>query len=131
MFDNLTSNIRFADGAYATITQSLAGFGHHLVVEVAGPTGAIRATWSGADAASAAPAFDLLVGPAGMDPPRRIELTGNSGEVFELEEQIRQTVKAFRARRTLVSGEAARKPVAVCLAAERSVREGREIELNL
>ncbi len=38
---------------------------------------------------------------------------------------------AFRERRTLVSGEDARKRIAVCLAAERSVREAQEIELEL
>jgi myo-inositol 2-dehydrogenase/D-chiro-inositol 1-dehydrogenase len=53
-----------------------------------------------------------------------------SGEVFELEEEIRRTVEAFRARCTLVSGEVARKPVLVCLEAERSASEGREIELS-
>jgi myo-inositol 2-dehydrogenase/D-chiro-inositol 1-dehydrogenase len=130
MFDNFTSTIRFADGAYATITQSLAGFGHHLVVELTGTEGAIRATWSGADAASATPTFDLLVGPAGMDPPERIELTGNSGEVFELEEQIRLTTQAFAAGRTLVGAREAAKSVIVCLEAERALREGREVPLS-
>jgi len=130
MFDNFTSTIRFAGGAYATITQSLAGFGHHLVVEVAGTAGAIRATWSGADAASEAPAFELLVGPAGLDPPERIELEGNSGEVFELAEQIRRTTAAFAAGRTLVGAREAAKSVIVCLEAERAVREGREVPLR-
>jgi myo-inositol 2-dehydrogenase / D-chiro-inositol 1-dehydrogenase len=131
MFDNFTSTIRFAEGAYATITQSLAGFGHHLVVEVAGTAGAIRATWSGADAASETPVFELLVGPAGMTPPERIALTGNSGEVFELEEQIRLTTQAFAAGRTLVGAREAAKSVIVCLEAERAVREGREVPLKL
>src|SRR6266540_1254338 len=53
-----------------------------------------------------------------------------SGERFELEEELRQTVTAFRERRPLVSGEEARKRVAVCLEAERSLRERREVPLN-
>jgi myo-inositol 2-dehydrogenase/D-chiro-inositol 1-dehydrogenase len=130
MFDNFTSTIRFGGGAYTTITQSVAGFGHHLVVEVAGSTGGIRATWSGADAASETPAFELLVGPAGMDPPRRIELQGRSGEVFELEEEIRLTTAAFAAGRTLVDAREGAKAVIVCLEAERAVREGREVPLS-
>jgi myo-inositol 2-dehydrogenase/D-chiro-inositol 1-dehydrogenase len=129
MFDNFTSTIRFADGAYATISQSLAGFGHHLVVEVAGTSGAIRATWSGADAASETPAFDLLVGPPGMAAPERIALEGQSGEVFELEEEIRRTTEAFAAGRTLIGAREAAKSVIVCLEAERAVREGREVAL--
>ena len=53
-----------------------------------------------------------------------------SGEVFELEEQIRRTVEAFRERRALVPGAEARKRIVVCLEAERSVREGREVDLS-
>jgi myo-inositol 2-dehydrogenase / D-chiro-inositol 1-dehydrogenase len=52
-----------------------------------------------------------------------------SGELFELETQLAQAVVAFRERRPLVSGKEARKRVIVCVEAERSLREGREIPL--
>jgi myo-inositol 2-dehydrogenase / D-chiro-inositol 1-dehydrogenase len=39
-------------------------------------------------------------------------------------------VKAFRARRPLVSAEEARKRIIVCLEAERAVAEAREIALK-
>ena len=54
---------------------------------------------------------------------------GASGELFELETQLAQAVVAFRERRPLVSGEEARRRVIVCVEAERSLREGREIPL--
>lgn len=129
MYDNFSSVLTFADGAYATITQSLAGFEHHLVLEITGDGGALRSWWSGGDARALAPAFELMLLRQGADTPELIELE-RSGEVVELEEEIRQTVAAFRARRTLVSGEEARKRIVVCLAAERSVSEGREIRLE-
>lgn len=53
-----------------------------------------------------------------------------SGELFELEAQLAQSVVAFGERRPLVSGEEARKRVIVCVEAERSLREGREIPLT-
>jgi myo-inositol 2-dehydrogenase/D-chiro-inositol 1-dehydrogenase len=53
-----------------------------------------------------------------------------SGELFELETQLAQAVAAFRERRPLVSGEEARKRVIVCVEAERSLREGREVSLR-
>ena len=53
-----------------------------------------------------------------------------SGELVELEEQARQVVTAFAERRVLVSGEEARKRIVVCLAAEQSLREAREIPLR-
>jgi len=53
-----------------------------------------------------------------------------SGELFELETQLAQAVTAFRERRPLVSGEEARKRVIVCVEAEHSLREGREVSLR-
>ena len=130
MLDNLTSSIRFKNGEIACVTQILSGFGHHLVVEISGSRGAIRATWSANDAASEQPAFDLWMGPVGMTPPTRIALEGQSGEVFELAEQIRLTVEAFAAGRPLLGVREGRKAVVVCLEAERSVTEGKEIALQ-
>jgi myo-inositol 2-dehydrogenase / D-chiro-inositol 1-dehydrogenase len=53
-----------------------------------------------------------------------------SGEVFELDQQLAAAVEAFRAGRPIVSPEAARKRIVVCLEAERSLRDGREIALQ-
>jgi myo-inositol 2-dehydrogenase/D-chiro-inositol 1-dehydrogenase len=129
MYDNFSSVLTFPGGRYATITQSLAGFEHHMVLEITGDDGALRSWWSGGDARSLAPTFALSLMRSAASEPETLEL-GRSGEVFELEEQIRRTVEAFRARCTLVSGEAARKPIVVCLEAERSASEGREIQLS-
>jgi len=128
MYENFSSHLRF-DGAYAAITQTLAGFGHHMVVEMAGDDGALRATWSGAEAASDRPSFDLWVKRAGSDEAAPVALEGASGELFELEEEIRLTLEAFRQGWTLVGPEEARKSVVVCLEAERALREGREVAL--
>jgi hypothetical protein len=48
----------------------------------------------------------------------------------ELGEQGRQVVAAFAERRPLLGGEEARKRIVVCLAAEESLRDGREVALR-
>jgi hypothetical protein len=53
-----------------------------------------------------------------------------SGEVYELDEQLRLTVHALRERRPLVSAEESRKRVLCCLAAESSLLENRDVELD-
>ena len=53
-----------------------------------------------------------------------------SGELVELGAQAREVVGAFARRRPLVSGEEARKRIVVCVAAEESLRKGREIALR-
>jgi myo-inositol 2-dehydrogenase/D-chiro-inositol 1-dehydrogenase len=130
MFDNFTSWLAFSGGAYATVTQSLGGFGHHLLLEIAGSAGAIRSWWSAADARSERPQFRLEVQRAGATAPQPVEVP-ESGELFELAAQIREVAAAFAEGRTLVSAEAGRRAVVVCLEAERALREGREVPLLL
>lgn len=129
MFDNFSALLRFPGGRYAVITQTLAGFEYHHTMEVVGLEGAIRAWWSGAMDRTREPAFELKVQRRDEAEPERIALE-RSGEVFELEEELASIVAAFRERRPLVSGEEARKRVIVCVQAERSLREGRELPLT-
>ena len=134
MFDNVSVLLRYTSGAYATVNQSVAGFEHHLVVEVAGAEGAIRTSWSGTMDRDHDAQFELRVQPRGFPFERGVReceiLTiAKSGEVYELTEQIRLTAQAFEERRALVSAIEARKRVLVCLAAERSLAENREIGL--
>jgi myo-inositol 2-dehydrogenase/D-chiro-inositol 1-dehydrogenase len=129
MSDNFSAILRFPGRLYAVVTQTLGGFEYHKVMEVAGTEGAIRGWWSGSMDRTREPTFDLRVQRRGEAQGATIPLEP-SGEVFELEEELRQTVVAFRERRPLVSGEEARKRIIVCREAERSLREGREVPLR-
>jgi myo-inositol 2-dehydrogenase/D-chiro-inositol 1-dehydrogenase len=136
MYDNFSALLRFAGGAYATITQSVAGFEHHLVIEVTGTEGAVRTAWSGAMDRDHHPVFDYRVQPKGFAFERGVRESEHhdiaaSGEVYELTEQIRRTVEALAARKPLVSGQESRKRVICCIEAERSIREAREVALDL
>ncbi len=129
MDDNFSTIVRFPGSLYAVITQTLAGFEHHHVMEVVGAEGSIRTWWSGTMDRTLHPTFELKVQRRGRSAPETLSLPP-SGEVFELEEQLTRTVAAFRQGRPLVSGEEARKRVLICLEAEHSLREGREISLK-
>jgi myo-inositol 2-dehydrogenase/D-chiro-inositol 1-dehydrogenase len=135
MYDNVSVLLRYAGGAYVTVNHSVAGFEHHLVLEIAGAEGAIRTHWSGTMDRDHSAAFDLRVQPKGFPFERGVRecerLTiAKSGEVFELTEQIRLTAEAFAAHRALVTAAEARKRVLICIAAERSLQENRELELS-
>lgn len=129
MSDSLAVTVRFPGSVYAVLTQTVAGFEYHLAVEVVGTDGAIRSWWSGSLDRTRHPACELKVTRRGRAEPEALPVDA-SGELFELEEQLRQIVGAFQHRRPLVSAEEARRAVALCLAAERSVREGREIAVG-
>ncbi|HYF56662.1 MAG TPA: Gfo/Idh/MocA family oxidoreductase [Salinarimonas sp.] len=129
MYDNFSAVMRWRSGAYAIVTQSLAGFEHHHVVEVVGREGALRTWWSGTMDRTLTPAHEFKIQRRGRDACEIVEL-GRSGEVFELREELALTVEAFRAGRPLVSAEEARKRIVVCLEAERAVADGREVALD-
>ena len=135
LHDNVSIVLRYAGGAYVTINHCVAGFEHHVVLELAGAEGALRTHWSGTMDRDDNAAFDLRVQRRGFAFERGVreceQLTiARSGEIYELTEQIRLTAEAFTARRALVPAIEARKRVLVCLAAERSLLEDREVELT-
>ena len=129
MYDNFSAVMRWPSGAYAVVTQTLAGFEHHHVIEVVGREGALRSWWSGAMDRTADPRHEMKLQRRGQSSSEVVAI-GPSGEIFELEEELAATVRAFEAGRVLVSAEEARKRVVVCLEAERAVAEGREIALR-
>ena len=135
MSDNVSVLLRFAGGAYVTLNHSVAGFEHHLVLELTGMDGALRTHWSGTMDRDHKAQFDLRVQPRGFAFERGVResehiVITQSGEVYELTEQIRLTAEAFKARRSLVPAVEARKRVLLCHEAERSLREDREIALD-
>jgi myo-inositol 2-dehydrogenase/D-chiro-inositol 1-dehydrogenase len=129
MYDNFSAVMRWRKGAYAVVTQTLSGFEHHHVVEIAGSEGSVRTWWSGTMDRTFEPRHELKIQRRGQKHCEIVEL-GPSGEVFELEEELAMTVAAFEKGKPLVSAEEARKRIIVCLEAERALAEGREIALS-
>ena len=124
----LTATLQFPGGRYAVVTLTLAGFEYHLGCEVIGAEGALRAWWSGGMDRTRQADFGLTVRRRNANAPAAVPL-GVSGELFELEEELRQTVAAFREHRPLVSADEAKKAVVICLAVEDALRHGRKIRL--
>ena len=129
MYDNFSAMIRWPGQLYGLVTQTLGGFEHHQVMEVVGTDGSIRTWWSGTMDRTLHPVFELKVQSRGREQCETLELPP-SGELFELEEELKRAVTAFEERKPIVSGEEARKRVLICIEAEKSLRDGREVELK-
>ena len=129
MSDNFTSILRWPGSLYAVVTQTLAGFEHHHIMEIVGSEGSIRTWWSGTMDRTWEPVFEIKVQRKGQDACETLSVPP-SGELYELEEELRRAVEAFRDRKPIVSGEEARKRIIVCLEAERSLAEGKELALK-
>jgi len=129
LYDNFSSVLKFPGGSYALITQTLCGFEHHLFVEIVGSEGSIRSTWSGAMDRTREPRFDLKLQGKGREACEEVPIE-ISGELFELQEEIRAAAELFARGKAFYPPEEGRKVVIICLEAERSLRENREIPLS-
>ena len=129
MFDAFTATMTFADGSYAVFSQCLAGFEHSLVLELAGDRGAIRTWWAGAMDRTDTPDFELKLQRAGAE-AAEIVAVEKSGEVFELEEQLRRLLVEVPSGTPLVSARDALPSLKICLEIERALAERRAIPLR-
>jgi myo-inositol 2-dehydrogenase / D-chiro-inositol 1-dehydrogenase len=94
LYDNFSAMFRYANGAYAVVSQTLAAFEHHQTVKVAGSKGAMWAGWSGALDRTLQPTFFLKVFDG--EKLEEVKFEKQSGEVFELREQIGRCVQMVR-----------------------------------
>lgn len=128
---NLTATVTYASGAFFTVTQLLSGFEHHCALDVGGTDGAIRAWWSGADARITEPVAGLSIRRAGSETPERHAFP-SSGELFELKENLRQSLAAIAAGGVPPTPLAdAARAVRVCLAVEEACRTGGVVGLGV
>jgi len=129
LHDNFSALVRHASGAYAVVSQTLAAFEHHQTVKVAGTRGAIWAAWSGALDRTLEPTFSLRVFDGEKVENARIQK--QSGEVFELREEIAMMARCVRDRTPpAATGEDGLWSVGLCLAAEESIRQRRAVALT-
>jgi myo-inositol 2-dehydrogenase / D-chiro-inositol 1-dehydrogenase len=126
--ENLVTTLEWADGSTAVLSQCLAGFEHHSLLELAGTQGAIRTWWSGTLDRTLTPTFELKAkrGPTPVD----IVAVPQSGEVFELEEILRRAYAGFHSGVSILPPNDVRASIAVCLAAQEAYRKGAAIELG-
>jgi myo-inositol 2-dehydrogenase/D-chiro-inositol 1-dehydrogenase len=128
LIDNFTAVLEWSDGSLAVLSQCLSGFEHHTALEIAGERGSARTWWSGAMDRTLHAEFALKI-KRGDAEPESIAIP-QSGEVFELEENLRQALAGFRQGRSVLPPEQARHAIEVCLAAEQACRSGERVELG-
>jgi myo-inositol 2-dehydrogenase/D-chiro-inositol 1-dehydrogenase len=118
--DNFSAMLRFPNGGYAVISQTLAGYEHHQVAKLTGTRGALCASWSGAMDRTLHPAFSLKYFDG--EKLQDIPLTKITGEVYELEEELANLAAAARGGALrCATGLDGRWSVAMCLKAQESV----------
>ena len=99
------------------------------MVEIVGSEGAIRSAWSGAMDRTLEPQFSLKLQRKGRESAEEVPVE-ISGELFELQEEIKKAAALFAGGQAFYAPEEGRKVVIICLEAERSLRENREISLR-
>ena len=129
LHDNFSAIMHFSGGAYAVVSQTLAAFEHHQTVKLTGTKGALWASWSGAKDRTRHPTFSLRAFDG--NEVTTVQIDKPTGELFELEDQIERFVHAIREGKQLhCTAEDGRWSVAMCLAAEESVRRGSTVSMK-
>lgn len=129
LFDNFSAMFRYANGAYAVVSQTLAAFEHHQTVKIAGTKGAIWSAWSGVMDRTAEPSFFLKVFDG--EKLENVTLAKQSGEVFELREEIARCARMVRGEaEPAATGRDGLWSTSLCLVAEESIRQGRPLPVG-
>lgn len=124
--DNFSAVMSYANGAYAVITQTLSAFEHHQTAKITGTKGALWASWSGAMDRTRHPTFFLKAFDG--ETVENVQIERTAGELFELEDQIAMLVRSIRDEGPIAcSGFDGMMSVAMCVAAQKSVDEGRPV----
>jgi myo-inositol 2-dehydrogenase/D-chiro-inositol 1-dehydrogenase len=129
LYDNFSAMFRYANGSYAVVSQTLAAFEHHQTVKVSGTHGALWAGWSGALDRTLEPTAFLKVFDGNT--LETVPLARQSGEVFELREEIAQCIDMVRhGTRPIATGQDGLWSAGLCLLAESSIRQHRPLPLH-
>ena len=129
LYDNFSAMFKYPNGAYAVVSQTLAAFEHHQTVKVAGTKGAIWAGWSGALDRTLEPMCFLKVFDG--EKLEEVKLAKQSGEVFELREEIARCVQMVRGEaEPAATGEVGLWSAGLCLLAEESIRQKRPLPVG-
>jgi myo-inositol 2-dehydrogenase/D-chiro-inositol 1-dehydrogenase len=128
LLDNFSALVNFPRGRFAVIAQTLAGWEHHQTAKLTGTAGAMIASWSGATDRTFAPTFRLQL--MREEKVEDVTIARPSGEVYELVDEITRMVQAVRDGAPVAcTGVDGRWSVAMCLAAEESLRLGRPVPI--
>jgi myo-inositol 2-dehydrogenase / D-chiro-inositol 1-dehydrogenase len=129
LHDHFTATIGFADGGFAVVVQTLSAFGHHQTVKVSGSEGTIWAHWSAPDARDPKPMFSLRYGLA--ETIEEVAFEKSTGELLELADEVAAFVQSIQTGQPPpCTGRDGRWSALLCLAAEESARQGRELSLT-
>ena len=124
--DNLDVRLSFAGGARAMVTRTIAGFEHHVRCDLNAEDGALRARWDGRQDTDEDPTVSLWTQDA--DGIRTVPVPQRTGHAFDLPRQTAAFLRAVTEGTPVpADGHDGRVAVALCVAVERSIREGSSV----
>ena len=129
LYDNFSAMFKYPNGSYAVVSQTLAAFEHHQTVKVSGTKGALWAGWSGELDRTLEPTAFLKVFDG--EKVEDLTLTKQSGEVFELREEIAQCIDMVcSGKKPIATGLDGLWSAGLCLVAEESIRQGKPLPVG-
>jgi myo-inositol 2-dehydrogenase / D-chiro-inositol 1-dehydrogenase len=128
-YDNMSFVLSFSGGVYAAVNQTLIAWGHHSSARIMGTKGSLFAYWHGAEDESTQPEYGIELFDGESNRP--VAVSGTPGEFFEISMEVDEMVRALKGGTpvALATPTEGRRAVALCTAAETSIREGHTVTL--
>jgi len=129
--DSLLLSTEHEDNVVGSLFFSMAGFGYEFSIEVVGTGGATRGYTVGGHFLWSPEAKEsrLLYKPKSGE-LQEIKIDGNVGELWDLKREIQLWIKCIKKdKNPVVTGEMGKATIAVCEAAEKSVKTGKPVRL--
>jgi len=127
LIENFCTTIQFSNGAFGVLFYTVGAYKNYITAKIVGEEGALWAYW-GEGKNNLSPEFFLEYGKE--RDKQRIAIEGLPGEVFDLESEIKQVIRAVQEGGPVpATGEDGREAVRLCLAAARSLESGATVEL--
>lgn len=128
--ENFAAFINFSDGAFITVTRTVASFHFRVRFAFTGSEGTLEATWQAPRDRSPDPVARMQLFRFGDDAPQEIAVEQNTGHVHDLPREIVAFVAAIQGATPVQTGLDARRAVYLCQAAAESLKTGGPVELD-
>jgi myo-inositol 2-dehydrogenase / D-chiro-inositol 1-dehydrogenase len=129
--ENLTALVGYEDGAYVSISRTVASFDFRIRISFTGSEGTLEATWSAPTDRDPNPVATLTLFRFGDAAAQNIEVEQKTGHVYDLpRETAAFAAAALGGAPPFMSGLDGRRAVYLCQAASESLKSGQSVKLD-
>jgi myo-inositol 2-dehydrogenase / D-chiro-inositol 1-dehydrogenase len=128
--ENLTALVSYENGAYISISRTVASFDFRIRISFTGSEGTLEATWSAANDRDPNPVATLSLFRFGDAAAQELPVEQKTGHAHDLPRETAAFAAALRGATPALTGLDGRRAVYLCQAASESLKSGQPVKLD-